>query len=91
MYDLFSITNHEGSMSNGHYYAFSWNYASRNWYYFNDSEIKLIKNLQKLVSPEAYILFYSKTSIENFLRQTLRIPDYWPHVVAVADKFLRQC
>ncbi|CDW76396.1 ubiquitin carboxyl-terminal hydrolase family protein [Stylonychia lemnae] len=88
MYDLFSVANHEGSMTQGHYYAYSWNHASRNWYYFNDQEIKLIKNLQKIQSPEAYILFYSKTSIENFLRQTLRIPDYWPHVVAVAAKTL---
>jgi hypothetical protein len=44
----------------------------------------LIKNLQKIISPKAYIFFYSKTSIENFLRQTLRIPMYWPHVVAAA-------
>eukprot|EP00347_Sterkiella_histriomuscorum_P013480 403364554 len=88
IYDLFSVANHEGTMTQGHYYAYTWNHASRNWYYFNDHEIKLIKNLQKIQSPEAYILFYSKTSIENFLRQTLRIPDYWPHMVAVAAKTL---
>ena len=48
-----------------------------------------MKNLQKIVSPEAYILFYTKTSIENFLRQTLSIPTYWPHVVAAALQSVR--
>ncbi len=61
---------------------------SKNWYFFNDQEIKLIKNLDKLQSKDAYILFYTKTSVENFLRQTLRIPDYWPHVVVAAAKKL---
>jgi ubiquitin C-terminal hydrolase len=45
MYDLFAVTNHEGTMSNGHYYAYTWNHASRNWYYFNDEEVKLVTNL----------------------------------------------
>jgi hypothetical protein len=30
------------------------------------------------------MLFYTKTSVENFLRQTLRIPTYWPHVLKAA-------
>ena len=68
MYDLFAVANHEGNMNSGHYYAYTWNHASRNWYYQNDHEIKLIKNLSKIVSPEAYILFYTKTSVEDFLR-----------------------
>lgn len=84
MYDLFAVANHEGNLNSGHYYAYSWNNASRNWYYFNDQEIKLVKNLQKIVSPDAYILFYSKTSIESFFRQTLRIPSHWPHVLTQA-------
>jgi len=84
MYDLFAVANHEGTLNQGHYYAYTWNHASRNWYYYNDQEIKLVKNLQKIISPEAYILFYTKTSNENFLRQTLRIPTYWPHVLAAA-------
>jgi Ubiquitin carboxyl-terminal hydrolase len=84
MYDLFAVANHEGSLNQGHYYAYTWNHASRNWYYNNDQDIKLVKNLQKIVSPSAYMLFYTKTSIQNFLRQTLSIPDYWPHVVEAA-------
>jgi ubiquitin C-terminal hydrolase len=68
MYDLFAVANHEGNMNSGHYYSYTWNHASRNWYYQNDHEIKLIKNLSKIVSPEAYILFYTKTSVVDFLR-----------------------
>lgn len=41
-------------------------------------------NLSKIVSPTAYMLFYTKTSAQNFFRQTLSIPDFWPHVVAAA-------
>lgn len=81
MYDLFAVANHEGSLNQGHYYAYSWNHASQNWYYQSDHEIKLVQNLSKIVSKDAYLLFYTKTSVENFLRQTLRLPHYWPYVV----------
>lgn len=84
MYDLFAVANHQGSINQGHYFAYCWNHASKNWYYYNDQEIKLIKNLSKIISPDAYILFYAKTSTENYLRQTLSMPDYWPHVIAAA-------
>jgi len=81
MYNLFAVANHEGSLNQGHYYAYSWNHASQNWYYQSDDEIKLVQNLSKIVSKDAYLLFYTKTSVENFLRQTLRLPQYWPYVV----------
>lgn len=86
IYDLFAVGNHDGTLENGHYYAFTWNHESKNWFYFNDEDIKLIKNKDKIVSRGAYILFYSKTSNENFYRQSLSLPNYWPHVVAAASK-----
>ena len=54
------------------------------WYYFNDEQVSKLKKVEQVVSADAYILFYTKTSVESFLRQTLSMPTYWPHVVAAA-------
>lgn len=79
VYDLFAVSNHEGSLGSGHYYTFAKNRDDNNWYAYNDAEV-LTLNPEDLVSPAAYLLFYSKTSVDDFKRQTLSRPEAWPHV-----------
>lgn len=58
-YDLYGICNHMGGPLGGHYTAFVKN-PNDNWYHFNDTNVNKIDNISKLVSPNAYCLFYRK-------------------------------
>eukprot|EP00347_Sterkiella_histriomuscorum_P004870 403358774 len=81
IYDLFAVANHEGYLTGGHYYSYSKHRNNQQWYYFDDEVVKKIKNEEKVVSKEAYILFYSKMTVDEFFRQTLSEPGLWPHIV----------
>jgi ubiquitin carboxyl-terminal hydrolase 8 len=63
IYDLYGICNHSGSSYGGHYTAFIKN-ANGKWYHFNDTNVKEITNLQELITPKAYCLFYRKKTIQ---------------------------
>jgi ubiquitin carboxyl-terminal hydrolase 8 len=57
-YDLYAVTNHFGSLSNGHYTAFV---ASRSgWLYCDDSRISPIDPKEAVGRP-AYVLYYKRT------------------------------
>ena len=58
-YQLFSIINHQGNISGGHYYTYVKPLQSNNWYEFNDSSVRQIK-IEKNIFPYAYALFYIK-------------------------------
>ncbi|KAL4065925.1 hypothetical protein V8B97DRAFT_1865268 [Scleroderma yunnanense] len=56
-YDLYGVTNHFGSLSNGHYTAFI---ASRGgWLYCDDSRITST-NTREVVGRPAYVLYYKR-------------------------------
>ncbi|KAI6164667.1 hypothetical protein EDD17DRAFT_1561941 [Pisolithus thermaeus] len=56
-YDLYGVTNHFGSLSNGHYTAFI---ASRGaWLYCDDSRITPT-DAKEVVGRPAYVLFYKR-------------------------------
>ena len=64
IYDLFAINNHTNfnkfgfnGISFGHYYSYCKNITNNKWYQYNDDKVKEI-NLDELISPNAYILFY---------------------------------
>lgn len=57
-YTLTAIGNHSGDLSGGHYYAYCLH--GSHWYIYNDSGVQKIDK-EKLVSKNAYILFYTKT------------------------------
>jgi ubiquitin carboxyl-terminal hydrolase 8 len=59
VYDLFGVCNHMGGVSGGHYTAFAKNVAGQ-WIHFNDTSVELINDVNILVSPMAYCLFYRK-------------------------------
>ena len=48
--------------------------------------MSIIKKESEIVSADAYILFYSKMSVDEFCRQTLSEPGLWPHVITEAKK-----
>jgi len=59
IYDLYGICNHIGEVNGGHYTSFVKN-ASGKWYHYNDVKINEITNLNNLITPYAYCLFYRK-------------------------------
>lgn len=59
VYDLFGVCNHMGGVSGGHYTAFVKNVAGQ-WIHYNDSSVEFVKDINILVSPMAYCLFYRK-------------------------------
>ena len=62
-YDLFAVINHYGTLVFGHYTAFCKNSIDNKWYEFNDSSINEIKDLSKIITPKAYVLFYRQKDL----------------------------
>ena len=81
IYDLFAVANHEGFLGAGHYYAYAKHRLNQLWYSFDDDSVAKMKREDDVVSAEAYILFYSKMTVDEFARQTLSEPSLWPHMV----------
>ena len=44
----------------GHYFAYIKN-ANDKWYNFNDTSVTEIKDINSIITPKAYCLFYRKT------------------------------
>ena len=63
VYDLYGICNHSGGVHGGHYTAFVKN-ANDKWYHFNDTNVTEITNLDELLTPKAYCLFYRKKTVQ---------------------------
>lgn len=57
MYDLYSISNHYGSLNGGHYTAFAQNPVNKKWYEFDDTDVSKADS-GKIISKAAYVLFY---------------------------------
>ncbi len=68
IYDLFAVANHEGYMGAGHYYAYTKHRLNQLWYSFDDVSVHKVKREEEVVTPEAYILFYSKMTVDEFAR-----------------------
>ena len=59
-YKLFSVVNHQGNVDYGHYFSYIQPLKSQNWFLFNDSQVKHVKEGLKSF-PNAYALFYINT------------------------------
>ena len=59
IYELYGIANHSGSTEGGHYTACIKN-ANGNWYDFNDTYVRLIKDENSIVSHKSYCFFFRK-------------------------------
>jgi ubiquitin C-terminal hydrolase len=59
IYNLYGICNHIGTVMGGHYTSFIKN-ADEIWLHYNDSSVEKIENINNIISPLAYCLFYRK-------------------------------
>ncbi|XP_073062092.1 ubiquitin carboxyl-terminal hydrolase 5-like isoform X1 [Primulina eburnea] len=64
IYELYSLTNHYGSMGSGHYTAHIKLLDENKWYNFDDSHISPI-NEEDVKSAAAYVLFYRKVNSDK--------------------------
>jgi len=61
-YSLYAVCNHGGGLGGGHYWAYVKN-TDDNWYKFNDNVVSTLSK-EKVISENAYCLFYRKDNIE---------------------------
>lgn len=54
--------NHSGGLGGGHYTAYGRNFMNERWYDFNDSSVSPLSDVRRVVSPQAYVLFYRRRS-----------------------------
>ena len=71
-------------MGGGHYYAETRTRSSGVWVVEDDASVSSV-SADAVVSPDAYILFHAKTTIDSFFRQTLSEPWLWPHIVKIPE------
>ena len=64
-YQLFSIINHQGNINGGHYYTYIKPLKSKNWFEFNDSNVRQIIVNVKTIFPQTFSLFYIKQKYER--------------------------
>ncbi|PBP27076.1 ubiquitin carboxyl-terminal hydrolase [Diplocarpon rosae] len=62
IYDLFAVDDHWGGLGGGHYTAFAKNFFDQEWYEYNDQSVSKLKDLSRVVSSSAYLLFYRRRS-----------------------------
>ncbi|CAF0965270.1 unnamed protein product [Rotaria sp. Silwood1] len=66
IYDLISVSNHMGSISNGHYTAYARVKTSTDrWYEFDDAVVSAISSNSDVVTANAYLLFYMKRNYQS--------------------------
>lgn len=58
-YELYGVCNHSGGVMGGHYTSYVKN-ANGKWYHFNDTNVTEVSDVDSIVSPKAYVLFYRK-------------------------------
>ena len=58
-YDLFGVILHHGTMDTGHYTCVV-KHGDNTWFMCNDERIEEIKNINHVMSPNAYVLLYKK-------------------------------
>ena len=71
IYDLYGVVNHNGQLDNGHCFAFTRNLRAGKgleWFYYDDDDVKEVKNHDLVITRHSYILFYSKMTTEDFWR-----------------------
>jgi len=56
-YKLVGVSTHSGGLGGGHYTAYGLNETENNWYYFNDSSVSKVNDLENIMS-NAYVLCY---------------------------------
>jgi len=60
IYDLFAVSVHCGGLGGGHDISYCKNPITNKWYTFDDSNVSEIKDMNKIITKNAYILFYKR-------------------------------
>jgi len=60
VYNLFGVSNHSGTPYSGHYTGECKHPFTEKWHEFNDSSVYPLTQLSRIVSPDAYVLFYER-------------------------------
>ena len=71
-YDLYAVVNHLGILGGGHYTAYCKNAIDGHWYCYDDERVRVIEE-SKVVTSNAYLLFYIRTDMEG-----ISINDLYP-------------
>jgi ubiquitin C-terminal hydrolase len=65
IYDLIAVSNHTGSIQSGHYTAFArQNVSTDQWYKFDDAVVSIVSSKSKIITADAYLLFYMKRNYQ---------------------------
>jgi len=59
-YNLFGISNHSGTPYSGHYIAQCKHPFTNQWHEFNDSSVYLLNEKSRIITSNAYVLFYER-------------------------------
>ncbi|XP_046396294.1 ubiquitin carboxyl-terminal hydrolase 8 [Ischnura elegans] len=62
LYNLYGVSNHYGTMDGGHYTAHCKSSTFNKWFKFDDQDVSELSP-SDVVSPAAYILFYSSVDV----------------------------
>ncbi|KAJ6216427.1 hypothetical protein RDWZM_007584 [Blomia tropicalis] len=63
-YNLYGVCCHHGTMQGGHYTAYCKNPVDNCWYLFDDTKVIPVQE-EAVVSADAYLLFYQKSSLSK--------------------------
>ena len=75
VYDLYSVINHQGTLTSGHYVNISKNSLDNSWYQFDDDVIDKVGS-DEVISESSYVLFYQRrnTKMSPDRHWCLRLP-----------------
>lgn len=62
VYDLYAVSNHSGGTQSGHYTAACRHPVTQAWHFFNDCNVSIVNPANRVVTPQAYVLFYEQRS-----------------------------
>ncbi|TPX77781.1 hypothetical protein CcCBS67573_g00939 [Chytriomyces confervae] len=73
VYDLYAVSNHAGTLGNGHYTATVHNSSKKAWYNFSDTRVGVC-DVNELKTNSAYILYYVRKTTAT---QPPTTTDWW--------------
>lgn len=59
-YNLIGVSNHSGTVYSGHYTAQCKHPYTNQWHEFNDSSVYSLNDPTRMISSNAYVLFYEQ-------------------------------
>jgi len=59
-YNLIGVSNHSGTAYSGHYIAQCKHPFTQQWHEFNDSSVYSMNDKTRVISSNAYVLFYER-------------------------------